>query len=68
MLKKITNSTRSWSESPLKQTLQCNGKRSKEEIDQLLERFWTIYKEEVKKRADEQNRSSCQTFLVLKKI
>jgi hypothetical protein len=55
-------------ESILKQTLEINEKRSKEEIDQLLNRFWQIYNEQIKQNPHEFIIKSCQTYLILKKL
>jgi hypothetical protein len=63
-----TNYTRSYSESALRQALEINGKRSKEDVDELLNRFWSIYKNQVKERPEEHNSSSYRIHLVLKKI
>jgi hypothetical protein len=59
---------RSWSESILRQALEMSKSHSKQEIDQLLDRFWSIYKDGVKENPKEYNIGYYQTYLVLKKI
>jgi hypothetical protein len=63
-----TGYTRSYTESALKQALEINEKRSKEDIDELLNQFWSIYHQQVKERPEEHNSSSYRTHLVLKKL
>ncbi|CAF1206730.1 unnamed protein product [Rotaria sordida] len=59
---------RSWGESILRQALEMNEKRSKEEIDQVLDRFWSIYKDGMKENSKEYKTGYYQTYLVLKKL
>ena len=59
---------RSWGESILRQTLETNPNRSKEEIDQLLDQFWSIYKNGLKDNPREYPIGYYQTYLVLKKF
>jgi hypothetical protein len=64
----ITDYIRAWSESPLKQTLKMSKKRAKEDIDQLLNRFWLTYKQQVKEKPEKYIGGLYQTCLVLKKV
>jgi hypothetical protein len=52
----------------LRQILEMNEKRSKEDVNHLLNRFWLIYKQQVEKKPDEYNSGLYQTYLVLKKV
>ncbi len=63
-----TQFMRSWSESALREALESSGERSQNDIEALLNQFWTIYEQEVKERPDEHDSQSYRTFLVLKKI
>lgn len=63
-----TNFQRSWSESALREMLQSNGQRTKEDIEQFLHQFWSLYKEKMKETPTECNSDLYQTFLVLKKL
>jgi DNA polymerase sigma len=55
------------SESTLKESLELNNSSSKEEIDQLLNKFWEIYDQQVKQNPEEFQRRSYQTNLISKK-
>ena len=59
---------RSWGESILRQALQMHKKRSKEEISQLLDRFWSIYRDGLRENPQEYPIGYYQTYLVLKKL
>jgi hypothetical protein len=48
-----TDFQRSWGEAILKQTLKMNKNRSEEDIDQLLNQFWLIYKQQMKENPEE---------------
>ncbi len=61
-----TQFVRSWSESALRQALETS-QRSQNDVEVLLEQFWTIFKQEVKAKPDEHDSQSFRTFLVLKK-
>ena len=63
-----TGFMRSVTQSILEETLKINEKRSEENIDQLLKRFWEIYSEQVKQNADQFQIRSYQTYLILKKL
>ena len=63
-----TDFTRSYSESALKQCLEKSERRSSEQVEQLLDRFWSIYSQQVREKPDEHNSSSYRSHLVLKKI
>ncbi|CAF1004136.1 unnamed protein product [Rotaria sp. Silwood1] len=62
-----TQTTRTYTESPLRQALEDNG-RLKEEVDNILTQFWTLYEQEVKKKPDDYKAIMYNTYLVLKKI
>ncbi|CAF3791070.1 unnamed protein product [Rotaria socialis] len=62
-----TQFMRSWSESALQQALEANEKRSKTDVQVLLDRFWMMYEQEVKERPHEHDSRSFRTYLVLKK-
>lgn len=63
-----TDFVRGWSESTLKQTLTMSENRSKEDINKLLDRFWLIYKQQVKEKPEKYNDGLDETCLVLKKV
>ena len=62
-----TSLVRGWSESILQQTLIKND-RVKEDIPQLLNRFWTSHEEEVKKRTYVYQKCVNYTYVILKKV
>jgi len=63
-----TEFMRPWCEPILRTALEINKKRSKEEIDQLLNQYWTIYELQIKEKPHEYNSYLTYTYLVLKKI
>ena len=62
----ITEATRSWSQSVLRQALEINGKPSTTD-DIIMAQFWTMYEQNVKERPHEFNTCVCLMFLILKK-
>lgn len=63
-----TEYIRSWSESALQQALEANQERSKQDVQELLNQFWMMYKREVQERPHEYDVHSFRTYLILKKI
>jgi hypothetical protein len=59
---------RPWCEPILRTALEINKQRSKEEIDQILNQYWTIYKLKIKENPHEYSSYLTYTYLVLKKI
>ena len=55
-------------ESALVDALKRNERRSKEEIDQLVTRFWKIFNEQIKREPDRFNSIEYHTHLILKKL
>ena len=65
----VTGTTRSWSQSVLKQVLEANGERSTvEDIDKAMAQFWTMFEQEIKEHPDKYNSSATRTFLIWKKV
>lgn len=62
-----TGFIRSWNESALRQALQNNGKRTGEQVNELLNQFWATYKDQVRRSPREFKSSFNQTCFVLKK-
>ncbi|CAF1130106.1 unnamed protein product [Adineta ricciae] len=62
-----TGFMRSWSEPALRKALQNNGKRTEEEINELLIQFWALYKDQVRKSPREFKSSFNEACFVLKK-
>lgn len=67
-VRSMTLYIRSWSEPILKQTLLINN-RSKEDIEQILDQYWSLYDNELRK-GPEQLLNLCMnyTYLILKKM
>ena len=63
-----TQFMRGWSEPALQQALETDGKRSKNDVQVLLDQFWTLYEQEIKERPHEYDGKTFRTFIVLKKI
>ncbi|CAF1419506.1 unnamed protein product [Adineta steineri] len=55
-------------DSVLKEALESTGERSKEDIDQLSNKFWDLYKEHVQQNPDDFDIKCYQTYVVLKKL
>jgi len=55
-------------ESILKEALAIDEKRSKEEINQIADQFWDVYKEQIKENPHDFQIKLAQTYVVLKKI
>ncbi|CAF0906512.1 unnamed protein product [Rotaria sordida] len=62
-----TEFMRPWCEPILKTALEINKQRSKEEINQLLNQYWTIYYSKIKEKPDEYKSCLSYTYLILKK-
>ncbi|CAF0779025.1 unnamed protein product [Adineta steineri] len=65
---KQTEFIRCATDSVLRGVLESTGKRSKEDIDQLSNKFWKLYKEHVQQNPDEFDIKCYQTYVVLKKL
>ncbi|CAF3969118.1 unnamed protein product [Adineta steineri] len=65
--KKQTEFIRCATDSVLRGALQSTGKRSKEDIDQLSNKFWDLYKEHVQQKPHDFDIKCYQTYVVLKK-
>ncbi|CAF1264888.1 unnamed protein product [Adineta steineri] len=65
---KQTEFIRCATDSVLRGALESTGKRSKEDIDQLSNQFWKLYKEHVKQNPDDFDIKCYQTYVVLKKL
>ncbi|CAF1354069.1 unnamed protein product [Rotaria sordida] len=63
-----TQFMRSWSEPSLREVLEKNEHRSRDEIEQLLDEFWNMYERKVKKYSNQFDIFFCETYLILKKI
>ena len=59
---------RSVTQSILEETLKMNEKRSKEEIEQLSNRFWEIYSEQVEENPHRFETRAYHAYVALKKI
>ncbi|CAF2618594.1 unnamed protein product [Rotaria sp. Silwood2] len=62
-----TEFMRPWCEPILKTALEINKQHSKEEIDQLLNQYWIIYKSKIEEKPDEYKSYLSYTYLILKK-
>ncbi|CAF0718516.1 unnamed protein product [Adineta steineri] len=55
-------------DSVLRGVLKDTGKRSKQDIDQLSDQFWKLYKEHVQQNPDDFDIKCYQAYVVLKKL
>jgi hypothetical protein len=55
-------------DSILRETLEIDEKRSKEEINQLSNQFWDVYRKEIKENPNDFQIRGHQTYVVLKKM
>ncbi|CAF1035625.1 unnamed protein product [Adineta steineri] len=61
-----TQIMRSYTESPLRQALEING-RSKEDVENVLTHFWSMYEQEVKTTPSDHDSAMFCIYLILKK-
>ncbi|CAF1161730.1 unnamed protein product [Adineta steineri] len=66
--RKQTEFIRCATDSVLREALESTGQRSKVDIDQLSNQFWSLYKEHVHQNPDDFDIKCYQTYVVLKKL
>ena len=59
---------RGWAESLFKILLQRNKTRSEEDVNELSDRFWSIFYEQIMENPKEHNSSTSEIHLVFKKV